>query len=169
MTADLTPGTDPPVGVSRASVITNLTYEIVPLRSAEAAISALPAQSAVSVTCSPVKGLAATQELTDRIRRAGHLAIPHLAARLVSGPSEVEALARWLRTEDIRVIFVIGGDAEQPVGPYADSTTFLRELLATDPGVRTVGVASYPDGHALIEPAAIDGALRAKQQLLDQA
>jgi methylenetetrahydrofolate reductase (NADPH) len=169
MSTDPTPGAARPPGVSRTSVVTNLTYEIVPLRSADAAIAALPAQSAVSVTCSPVKGLAPTQELTDRVRNAGHLAIPHLAARLVEGPAHVAALARWLRTEDVRVIFVIGGDADEPVGPYGDSTTFLRDLLTADAGVSTVGVASYPDGHPLIPQNAIDGSLRAKQQLLDQA
>ena len=168
MNPDTTPSTDPG-GVSRRSVVANLTFEIVPLRSADAAIAALPDHSTVSVTCSPTNGLAATQELTDRIRADGHLTIPHLAARQVESRSQVEALARWLRTEGIRAAFVVGGDAERPAGPYGDGTTLLRDLLDADPGLASVGVPSYPDGHPLIADAAVQRALAAKQDLLDQA
>lgn len=169
MTADMTPDSNPPTGVSRDSVVANLTFEIIPLKSAEAAIAALPPNSSVSVTCSPVKGLAATQELTDRIRSAGHLVIPHLAARMVDSRAHLDAVADWLRAEGIDIVFVVGGDAEEPAGPYPDGTALIRDLLETGCGVRTIGVPSYPDGHPLIPDAVIDEALLAKQQLLDEA
>lgn len=164
MTAEMTPIPDQP----RLAVAANLAFEIVPLKSVEAAIDALPPASTVTVTCSPTKGIATTQELTDRVRAAGHTAIPHLAARMVSSPQQVIEIARWLRTEGIRSAFVVGGDSE-PLGPYTDGHGLLRDLLAADPGLGSVGVPSYPDDHPLIPRSALDDALAAKQALLTGA
>jgi len=167
--ADMTPDRNVPTGVSLSSVVANLTFEIIPLKSAEAAIAALPPNSTVSVTCSPVKGLGATQELADRIRSAGHLVIPHLAARMVESRAHLDAVADWLATEGIGIVFVVGGDAEEPAGPCPDGTTLIRDLLDRNCGLRTIGVPSYPDGHPLVPDAVIDETLLAKQQLLDEA
>lgn len=153
----------------RLGLVAALTYEVVPMTSVEAAIGALPPGSPVSVTCSPVKGLDATVALTDQLRALGHTVTPHLAARMVEGPEQVARLAQWLRSEGIGRIFLIGGDAEQPVGPYHDATAFLRALLDAQPGIHTVGVAAYPDGHPIIARQALDEALLAKQQVLHQA
>ncbi len=115
MTADMNPDMESHQGISRDSVVANLTFEIIPLTSAESAIAALPPHSTVSVTCSPVKGLAATQELTDRVRSDGHLAIPHLAARMVESRGHLDIVAGWLEAEGIDTVFVVGGDAEEPI------------------------------------------------------
>lgn len=158
------------IGVDyKRDLIAGLTYELVPLKSVETAITALPVASKVSVTCSPVKGIDATVELTDHIRALGHHAVPHLSARLVEGPEHVARLAHWLRTEEIGQIFLVGGDADRPVGPYGDAMAFLRALLDADPGLSTVGVAAYPDGHPLIEADVLHKALHVKQELLAEA
>ena len=72
---------------SRTSALTELVsrmcFELVPMKSVEAAIAELAPGSSVSVTCSPAKGLAATQELVARLLDLGHDAVPHLAARQV--------------------------------------------------------------------------------------
>lgn len=154
---------------NRHRVIEALTFEVIPLKSAEAAIEGLPPASTVSVTCSPVKGIPATRVLTERIRAEGHRAIPHLAARMVGGRHEVEDLASWLRTEGIREVFVVGGDAEEPRGEYPDGASLLRDLLDSDPGLEAVGVPGYPDGHPVIPTAAVDAALRAKQAIITEA
>ncbi|MCP4222089.1 MAG: 5,10-methylenetetrahydrofolate reductase [Actinomycetia bacterium] len=150
----------------RATLVAAMTYEVVPLSTVEAAIEALPATSRVSVTCSPVKGIEATMELTDQIRSRGHQAVPHLAARMVESPQQLAMVAAWLRSEGINEVFVIGGDAEVPLGPYPDALTLLRDLLAKDTGLTGVGVTAYPDSHPLIEPAALHHSLHAKQSLL---
>lgn len=153
----------------RLEVIEATIFEIIPLGSAETAIAALPEASTVSVTCSPVKGIAATQELTDQIRSQGHRVIPHLAARMVESRAQVDALAHWLRTEGIDAAFVIGGDAETPIGPYHEGAALLRDLLSADPGLREVGVPGYPDGHPAIPGHLIDRALREKQAVITEA
>lgn len=151
------------------ALVADMIYELVPMKSVEPAIADLAPGADVSVTCSPVKGLGATQELTERLLALGHHPIPHLSARLVEGPTHVAALARWIRATGLSEVFVVGGDAEQPVGPYADAHSFTRDLLEHDTGLTAVGFTAYPDGHALIPTAALDEALHAKQALLAAA
>lgn len=146
-----------------------MTYEIVPLRSAADAIAALPAGVTVSVTCSPVKGIDATLELSARVRSAGHTPVPHLAARMVDGPAQVARIAAWLRDEGVDRIFLVGGDAEHPAGPYPDGLSLLRALLDAGAGLTDVGVPGYPDGHPLIPAPVLAEALAAKQAVLAEA
>ena len=126
-------------------------YELVPMKSVDEAIEALPESSTVSVTCSPTKGIPATLDLTTRLLDLGHHPIPHISARMVEGPDEVFKLAAWIREHGLRDLFVVGGDAEQPHGPYADGLSFLRDLLAHDHGLERIGVPAYPDGHPFID------------------
>ena len=81
---------------------------------------------------------------------------------MVEGPDEVFKLAAWIREHGLRDLFVVGGDAEQPHGPYADGLTFLRDLLAHDHGLERIGVPAYPDGHPFIDRSVL--ARRAARQ-----
>jgi methylenetetrahydrofolate reductase (NADPH) len=153
----------------RRSLVANMTLELIPLKSVESAIQNLPANSKVSVTASPVKGLDATVALTDQIRALGHRPVPHISARLVDGPAHVARLAHWFRTEGYDTIFVIAGDAEEATGPYEGAHAFLTELFTQEHGLSTVGVASYPDGHALIPAEVAHEHLHMKQALLAEA
>jgi methylenetetrahydrofolate reductase (NADPH) len=146
-----------------------LRFELVPVKSVEQAIADLPPGSPVSVTCSPVKGLSATLELTSRLLDAGHDAIPHLSARLVESRDHTGRLAAWIRARGVRTVFVVGGDVETPAGPYADGLTFLRDLVEHDTGLVSVGMPGYPDGHALIGDEVVRIALFDKQALLAAA
>lgn len=152
-----------------AALVAAMRYELVPMRHVDVAIADLPPSAPVSVTCSPRRGLTATQDLTAHLADLGHDAVPHLAARLVEGPAHVRRLARWLRDHEVREVFVIAGDGDAPVGPYPDAITFLRQLLELDTGLARVGVPAYPDGHPTLEAATLRAALRAKQELLGSA
>lgn len=153
----------------RQSLIETMTFELIPLKSAPDAIAALPPNSRVSVTASPVKGLDATKELTDQVRAAGHRPVPHIAARLVESKEHTAALAAWMKTEGYDHLFCVAGDAEEPAGPYEGAHSFLSDLFETDHGLTTVGVTAYPDGHALISPQICHEQLHAKQALLGEA
>ncbi len=166
---DKTPAPDSPEMAYRRSLVDGMTFELIPLKSVEAGIEALPANSKVSVTASPVKGLDATMELTDRIRNAGHRPVPHIAARLVEGPEHVAKIANWMKTEGYETLFCVAGDAEEPAGPYEGAHAFLSDLFAQDHGLKTVGITSYPDGHALISNEICHEQLHAKQALLAEA
>jgi methylenetetrahydrofolate reductase (NADPH) len=78
-------------------------------------------------------------------------------------------LAAWIREHGLHDLFVVGGDAEHPHGPYADGLTFLRDLLAHDHGLQRIGVPAYPDGHPTIDRSVLRDALHAKQALITDA
>jgi methylenetetrahydrofolate reductase (NADPH) len=91
--------------------------------------------------------------------------VPHIAARLVEGREHVEKIAARINEHAITEIFVVGGDPD-PVGPYNDGLSLMRDLLPLCHTVRIVGVPSYPDHHTMIPDAALDEALLAKQSLI---
>lgn len=153
----------------RRSLVDDMVFELIPLKSVTAGIEALPPNSLVSVTASPVKGLDATMELTDQVRNAGHRPVPHIAARLVEGPEHVAKIAKWLKTEGYETLFSVAGDAEEPAGPYEGAHAFLSDLFAQDHGLTKVGITAYPDGHALISTEVCHEQLHAKQALLKEA
>ena len=150
---------------ARRRLIENARYELVPLKSMHSQIPHLPPGCSVSVTCSPTKGIEPTLELSAELNGAGHHAVPHIAARLVEGREHVEKIAARLNEHDITEIFVVGGDPD-PVGPYTDGLSLIRDLLPLCQTVRTVGVPAYPDHHTIIPDAALDEALIAKQSLI---
>lgn len=157
---------DPVSSPAMRELVADLHYEIVPMKSIEEAIEALPPAAHVSVTCSPAKGIAATQEHTERLMGLGHRPVPHLAARMVEGPEHAAKIAAWLREHSIDEVFVIAGDAPNPAGPYEGALPFIRDLIDNDPGVRRIGIAGYPDGHALIPTEVVHEQLHAKQALI---
>jgi methylenetetrahydrofolate reductase (NADPH) len=95
----------------------------------------------------------------------GFRPIPHLSARMVRDQAHTLELAEWLRSNGLRKVFLVVGDAEQP-GAYADAVSFLDHLLQADHGQETVGLTAYPDGHTFISDQALVDALFHKQQLL---
>ncbi len=152
----------------RIALTENLTFEVIPLKSLTEAESALPAGAKVSVTASPAKGLAVTQEITERLLGRGYHAIPHISARMVRDPAHTKKLAQWFRDAGVSTVFIVGGDAEES-GHYNDAVEFLADLLDTDHGLSTIGVTAYPDGHAFISDDKLHQALHDKQRLLADA
>jgi methylenetetrahydrofolate reductase (NADPH) len=152
---------------ARRRLIQSARYEVVPLKSLNDQIPHLPPGCSVSVTCSPTKGIEPTLELSARLNGDGHHAVPHIAARLVEGREHVEKIAARINEHAITEIFVVGGDPD-PIGPYVDGLSLMRDLLPLCHTVRTVGVPSYPDHHTVIPDAALDEALLAKQALISE-
>lgn len=150
-------------------LVARTRYELVPMKGVEEAIVDLAPGAPVSVTCSPVKGIPATLDLTARLLDLGHDAVPHVAARMVESPEHVARLAAWLRAHGVRELFVIAGDGEHPLDGYSDGLSLLRALLEHDTGLQSVGVPSYPDGHPFIDRGLVRAALHDKQALLEAA
>lgn len=151
------------------NLIAHARYEVIPMKNLEPQIQHIPADASVSVTCSPTKGLQATFDLTARLQDLGHNAVPHISARLVEDDVEVKRIAEFCRSQGLREVFLVAGDAEKPVGKYDGVVEFLRDFLGTDHGLRAIGVTAYPDGHALIDTPVLHEALHAKQALLASA
>lgn len=148
--------------------VSEMVWEVVPLSNLEGRLGHLPPGSAVSVTCSPTKGVDATLDVCEQLVTLGHRAIPHLGARTVRSADHLDAVIERLDDLGLREAFVIAGDAPEPLGPFTDALALLEPLAASGV-VDHVGVAAYPDGHPLIDRATLDHALLAKQEVLAAA
>ena len=151
------------------NLIANARYEVVPMKSLESQIEHIPVGASVSVTCSPAKGIQTTLDLAARLLDLGHIAVPHISARLVEDDVAVKRIAEFCRRHDLHEVFLVAGDAPTPIGKYDGVVAFLLDFLGTDHGLNGIGITAYPDGHALIESTVVHEALHAKQALLAEA
>lgn len=159
----------PPPSPRLRELVAGMRYELVPMKGVEVAVAALPERAPVSITCSPTKGFAPTQELASHLVEHGHDVVPHIGARVVEDPGHVARIASWIRTIGIAEIFVIAGDGARPAGPYADTYSFVRALLEHESGLERIGLAAYPDGHAFLSAATLRETLETKRDLIAAA
>ena len=52
-------------------------------------------------------------------------------------------------------LFLIGGDADPPLGAYASAVELLDVVAAHPQRPRTIGIAGYPEGHPAISDEAL--------------
>lgn len=131
-------------------LLENARYEVLPTAATEdKVLTHLARDRTVTVTASPSKGLEATLDLAERLTGHGYVVVPHLAARMVSGRSELAEIAGRLRGKGITQVFVPGGDAEA-VGDYPDALALLEDLKALGSPFAHVGITGYPESHPTI-------------------
>jgi 5,10-methylenetetrahydrofolate reductase len=105
-----------------------------------------------------------------RLRRAGFVPIPHIAARrLASVEDAVDFLRRVTDEAEVGEALLIGGDPDWPAGPFRDSLTFLASGIAECHGIERVRFAGYPEGHPHITARALDAALTAFARIITEA
>lgn len=156
-------------GPTALELVRTANLELIPTTKVADHFAHLRPGTPVTVTCSPVRGVDATLEVACRLLDLGHPVVPHLAARMVESSAHVARIGRWLRDHEVTEVFVIGGDAPTPAGPYADALALVRALLGTGAALERVGTGAYPDGHASIPTDVLDRSLIERQQLLDDA
>lgn len=149
----------------QSQLLKGMTYELIPLKNVHDQAAFLPEKSVMSVTCSPAKTIDDTLDLCEIFSAEGHVTIPHFAARMVESEEHVDRIVHRIQEQGIQTVFIVGGDADQR-GPFYDAASFLRSLLERKPDITTVGIGSYPDGHADIPDSSLDEALLEKQELI---
>lgn len=148
-------------------LVESMHYEIMPTDKVGDQIALLPAARTVSVTCSPKKGIDATLEVSGRLLELGHTPIPHFAARMVESPAHFRRICSWIESHAVRDVFVIGGDAELDTArPYPGASAMIADLCQANTGLRQIGSAAYPDGHAAIAAEVLRNELSIRQGLL---
>jgi methylenetetrahydrofolate reductase (NADPH) len=101
-----------------------------------------------------------------RLRHAGFVPVPHVAARRLTGYSQAaDFLRRAAGEAAVDDILLIGGDADPPVGPFHDSLGLLASGVVERNGMRRVGIAGYPEGHPGIASPTLASALANKLAL----
>ena len=97
------------------------------------------------------------------VRDLGFEPMPHLSARRIKSLAELEAMVSRAATEaGARRMFLVAGDPPVAAGPFEDTMALLRTGLFERHGVRTIGIAGHPEGHAVMDRAAIWRTLKEK-------
>ena len=139
------------LGPFLAEMLTTARYEVLPTPSVEDKIHEhLDRDRTLTVTASPAKGIEATLALTERLSREGYQAVPHLAARMISGRTELAEICARMREAGVRTVFVPGGDQDPPAGDYAAALDLLEDLTALGRPFEDVGITGYPESHPTI-------------------
>ena len=146
-----------------SEILAQPRLEVLPVKGAEEQVDHLPKEGKVAVTCSPAKGIENTLRFSEGLLERGFRVVPHIAARLVADEAHLEGILRRLDGLGLREVYVIGGDAKEPVGPYASAFEMLRAMSRLEHGVEEVGIGAYPEGHPLIDDEELDRALLDKQ------
>jgi methylenetetrahydrofolate reductase (NADPH) len=145
------------------SALSSACLEIIPLKGIEKKIDFIPAGTEVAITCSPDKGIPATLDLTRQLAGRGFELVPHVAARMVEDEQHLRDILVQMAELEIDRLFVVGGDAEQPVGCFDSSLQLLEAMEGIDHGIEKIGVGAYPEGHPLIDQASLFRFLQEKQ------
>ena len=126
-------------------------YEVIPAKGIEqAVVDWVPAGMTVTVTASPVKGLDATVELTERLATRGYRVVPHLAARSVASDAHLADIVARLKAVGVDDVFVPGGDAPHPAGPFDGALPLLERLAEMGRPFSRIGITGYPESHPKI-------------------
>lgn len=123
----------------------------------------LPRGALVHVTYLSNGNLTETIAQSAALARAGLEPIPHVAARGLSSHEELtDYVARIVGEAGASRVLLIGGDLQQPRGPFADSLEVLRTGALEKGGIVGVGFASHPEGHPVTSAAVMEAALADK-------
>jgi methylenetetrahydrofolate reductase (NADH) len=134
-----------------AELLRSPRYEVIPAKSTERAVlDWVPAGMTVTVTASPVKGLEPTVDLAERLAAQGYRVVPHLAARSVESQQHLDAIVARLTASGIQDVFVPGGDATDPLGPFDGALPLLERLTEMGRPFVRVGITGYPESHPKI-------------------
>jgi methylenetetrahydrofolate reductase (NADPH) len=129
----------------------NPRFEIIPAKASEQAVlDWVPPRMTVTVTASPVKGLDPTVELAERLTGHGYVVVPHLAARSVRSQEHLDEIVARLKAAGVDDVFVPGGDATHPEGPFDGALPLLERLTEMGSPFGRIGITGYPESHPKI-------------------
>ncbi|HEX9461200.1 MAG TPA: hypothetical protein VGB82_01250 [Alphaproteobacteria bacterium] len=98
-----------------------------------------------------------------KLRGAGFNPVPHVAARYLTGRTQLaDFLARLSGEAGVRQALIVGGDRERPEGPFESALQLLETDLFQKYGITRIGMAGYPEGNPRISRTALEAALTAK-------
>ena len=137
---------------------------MIPLQGVEEAIvEHVPKDIKLTVTSSPQKGIEATLGLAERLSKHGYRAVPHLSARLVVDEAHLKDILQRLHESDMREVFVVAGDVEEPAGKFAGADELLPAMTELGHDLDEVGITGYPESHPILSGETTIEAMYAKE------
>jgi methylenetetrahydrofolate reductase (NADPH) len=129
----------------------------------EALQGKLPPGTEIFLSAIPAESHLHLVESAIHVRRAGFEPVPHVSARNHRQKADLEDLLSRVRGEaNVSRVLVIGGDRDQPLGPFADALAVIQSGLIERHGIVEIGIGGYPEGHPRIDADTLERALTAK-------
>jgi methylenetetrahydrofolate reductase (NADPH) len=151
-----------------AALVAGASVELSPREGLDAAAlrALLPAGTTVFVNHPPRATHHDIVAACSRLRRAGLVPVPHLAARRLSSFTQLDDLLRRAAAEAaVERALIIAGDPDRPLGPFRNSLDLLASGALQRHGLGEVSFAVYPERHPRIGGRTLDAALDAKLDL----
>src|SRR5699024_10504763 len=150
-------------------LLQNIGYEVMPFKSAVSKVLAdVPTEVPLTITATGGKGLGPTLSAAVELTQKGYTVAPHIPARLVAGPEELDQIVTRLAEAAVDRIFIVAGDAATPVGIVNDALDLLEALSERGHRFSNIGIGGYPEGHALLPDEKINKAIRDKAPFADR-
>jgi methylenetetrahydrofolate reductase (NADPH) len=153
-----------PEGVARiASFMADFSVEATRPNDADiAALAVLPRGTQVYLSAVPGRPAEEAVDAAVRLRAAGFEPVPHVAVRnFASRDALDDVLARLNGEAEVRRVLVIAGDRAE-CGPFRRAHDAIDSGVFRRRGIRSIGIAGYPDGHPKIGPDELRLALAEK-------
>lgn len=100
----------------------------------------------------------------QRLKEAGCIAVPHLAARRIISHGALEKrIGELAELAGVESVLVVGGGVAAPFGPYECTMDILETGRLDQFGIRDIAVAGHPEGSPDFTEASAIEALRQKQ------
>jgi len=96
------------------------------------------------------------------VRQAGFNPVPHISARRLTAAAARDFFGRLQGEAAVERVLVIAGDSPAPAGPFDSSLALIETGLLQEYGVRSVGIAGYPEGHRKIPDEVVRTSLDGK-------
>ncbi len=117
-----------------------------------AALSVLARGTQIYVSAVPNRPAEESISAAVRLRAAGFEPVPHIAVRnFASADALDDFLARLQGEAEVRRALVIAGDRSE-CGPFKRAHDAIDCGVFRRRGIRSIGIAGYPDGHPRIGP-----------------
>ncbi len=101
----------------------------------------------VNVTFLPGTNPVDTIDVAKRLRDAGLVPVPHIAARSLKSKEQLaELVADMTSRAKVDEVLIIGGGVTHPVGEFASSMEVLETGIIQEAGIRKIGVSGHPEG-----------------------
>jgi methylenetetrahydrofolate reductase (NADPH) len=98
-----------------------------------------------------------------KLRSAGLFPVPHIGARHVESAAQLEQFAARLVGEaGVDRVLIIGGDRDQPAGPFDSSLAVMQSGILQKAGITRIAIGAFPEGNPSIPDALLTPALPAK-------
>jgi len=125
--------------------------------------STLKPGSSVYVTMLPHRPLDELVASAVALRGAGLRPVPHISARHIDSIATLDGLLKALSVQaQVDDVLLIGGDTATAVGSIPDVLTIIESGVLQQNGIKSAGVAGFPDGHPAISDEETEASLVTK-------